>query len=165
MKKNLALLLVVAIVFTCLLGFSASAADYYTVSMVTVPMRATISVLFAVEVKTGDVNNKVDGENHPGISIYKDGGIRDSNYEYKGILEMDGKQYWVYEYSNIAASEMEVDIRAKVPSTPDNLSIHVTVADYLRAYAGNTENDANYIDLANKMLAYGEKAAAWAAAQ
>ena len=165
MKKNLAILLVVATLFTCLLGFSASAADYYTVSMVTVPMRATVSVLFAVEVKTGDVNNKVEGEAHPGISIYKNGAIRDSNYEYKGILEMDGKQYWVYEYSNIAASEMEVDIRAKVPGTLDDLSIHVTVADYLRAYAGKMENDENYRDLANKMLAYGEKAAAWAAAQ
>ena len=174
MKKNLALLLVVAIVFTCLLGFSASAAEYYTVSIVTVPMRATVSVLFAIEILDGNdetINNYKDHEagEHTGISIYKtvngEEQSRDMNFEYKGILQMGGKMYWVYEYSNISAAEMENNIRAKVTSTPDSFSVNVSVAQFLRSYAADTNNLEADRTLAEKMLAYGEKAAAWAAAQ
>ena len=173
MKKNLALLLVVATVFTCLLGFSATAAEetntHWKIASITVPMRSTVSFLIAVEVSDKFAANQLD-ENGKAIVHYlkeqADGTFKAIGYvPYVGTLEKDGTRYWIYEFQ-IDAADIETEFRARVAAQYQyvyTFSAKGFLNKYIDANKG-TDNDA-YATLAEKMLAYGEKVAAYAALQ
>ena len=181
MKKNLALLLVVATVFTCLLGFSASAAKtdvHNKIASITVPMRSTVSFLIAVEVSTkftsvfdedGTPKGQLDANGKVRVQYLKeqaDGTFKAIGYvPYVGTLEKDGTRYWIYELQ-IDAADIATQYRARVAAQYDfvyTFSAAQFLNEYITANQG-TENDA-YATLADKMLTYGEKVAKYAALQ
>ena len=158
MKKNLAILLVVATLFTCLLGFSASAAPSYKIAMVTVPMRATLSILFAVEVD--DYGTLETGEPaSPRVAIYEsiESNSRQHYLNTIGVYtDEGGKSYWIYEFE-LPAADMEKQIKADVVGQRGLHEIF-SAADYLRAYIKTRPEGDAYAKLAQKMIDLGKAA-------
>lgn len=173
MKKNLALLLVVATVFTCLLGFSATAAEetntHWKIASITVPMRSTVSFLIAVEVSGKFADSQLDENGKVKVQYLKeqaDGTFKAIGYvPYVGTLEKDDTRYWIYELQ-IDAADIATQYRARVAAQYQyvyTFSAAQFLNEYITANKG-TANDA-YATLADKMLTYGEKVAAYAALQ
>ena len=108
MKKNLALLLAVALAFTCMLGFGVTAEESADDILVTVPMKATVSILYAVKA--------VGNDDATVVITAKDGVALDAPEaaEKLGTYQIGGVDYILFEYSNLAASEMDVVVTAKI---------------------------------------------------
>lgn len=142
MKKNLALLLAVVLVFTSMLGLSVSATEADApVIYTTVPMRATVSILYAVKAdrEVELVATKADGEPETLTSFKNENGV------------------YYFEYSNLSAAEMETKVTVYVAGHQDS-AVSYSVADFLNAYiAKHTVDDVVDTNgtLAQKMLDYG----------
>ena len=154
MKKNLALLLAVALAFTCMLGFGATAEESASDVLVTVPMRATVSILYAVKA--------ADSEGVSVLITRKDNVELDAPEaatRLDGTYEIGGVEYILFEYSNLAASEMRTSVTATIGEKTVTYSVAQFVADYTAQYAENAEY-AKQVTLVEKMLAYGDAVAA-----
>ena len=153
MKKNLALLLAVALAFTCMLGFGVTAEESAADILVTVPMKATVSILYAVKA-TGN-----DGANVVITTKGEETGLSDAATRLDGTYEIGGVEYILFEYSNLAASEMGVQVTAEI----NGKSVTYSVAEFLTAYAAQYAENPEYVKqvkLVESMLAYGEAVAA-----
>ena len=159
MKKNLAFLLAVVLAFSCLLGLSATAAEPSNeIAMVTVPMRATVSILYAVEAA-----GYADSAAVSVVITAKDGNVLDEAEAAKnlGVYQIDGVDYILFEYSNLEAADMEVEVTAKVEGGNSTVTYSVAkfAEEYVAQYAGNADY-AEEVKLVNSMIAYGEAVAA-----
>ena len=140
MKKNLAFLLAVVLAFTCVLGLGAAAAEAKApVIYTTVPMRATVSILYAVKAA------ELDGA---ALYVQKNGGeaVALTNPKEEG-------EYLIFEYSNLSAAEMETKVKVYVEGYEADAKTY-SVADFLNKYIAENENSANG-KLAKAMLDYG----------
>ena len=153
MKKNLALLLAVALAFTCMLGFGATAEESASDVLVTVPMRATVSILYAVKAE-GNENATVLITAKNKVAL----GEAEAATKLDGTYEIGGVEYILFEYSNLAASEMRTSVTANIGGKVVTYSVADFVEDYMAQYTGNTEY-AKQVTLVEKMLAYGDAVA------
>ena len=151
MKKNLALLLAVALAFTCMLGFGATAEESASDVLVTVPMRATVSILYAVKAADNeDATVLITAKNGVALGA-PEAATKIDDYEIGGV------KYILFEYSNLAASEMRTSVTATIGGKVVTYSVADFVADYTAQYTG-TEY-AKQVTLVEKMLAYGDAVA------
>lgn len=154
MKKKLALLLAVALVFTCMLGLSATAeTPSDEIAMVTVPMRATVSILYAVEAAGYN-----DPANVSVVIIAKGGETVEDTAENLGVYNIDGKDYILFEYSNLSAADMRTTVTAKVAG--GTKTVEYSVEKFATDYEAANPDKTAEITLLNKMLAYGDAVAA-----
>ena len=153
MKKNLALLLAVALAFTCMLGFGVTAEESADDILVTVPMKATVSILYAVKA-AGNDDAKV-------VITAKDDVELDAPEaaEKLGTYQIGGVDYILFEYSNLAASEMGVVVTAEIGEKTVKYSVAQFGDAYIAQYGENPEY-AKQVKLVESMLAYGEAVAA-----
>ena len=152
MKKNLALLLAVALAFTCMLGFGATAEESASDVLVTVPMRATVSILYAVKAAGNeDASVLITAKNGVALGAPEAATKIDDDYDIGGV------KYILFEYSNLTASEMRTSVTATIDGKVVTYSVADFVADYTAQYTG-TEY-AKQVTLVEKMLAYGDAVA------
>ena len=153
MKKNLALLLAVALAFTCMLGFGVTAEESADDILVTVPMKATVSILYAVKAAGNDDATVV-------ITAKDDVALDAPEAAEKlGAYQIGGVDYILFEYSNLAASDMDVVVTAQIGEKTVKYSVAQFGAAYIAQYGENPEY-AKQVKLVESMLAYGAAVAA-----
>ena len=152
MKKNLALLLAVALAFTCMLGFGVTAEESADDILVTVPMKATVSILYAVKAAGNDDATVL-------ITAKDDVALGEPEAAEKlGTYQIGGVDYILFEYSNLAASEMGVVVTAQIGEKTVKYSVEQFGEAYIAQYDGNPEY-VKQVKLVESMLAYGEAVA------
>ncbi len=172
MKKNLALLLCLALCLSSLIGLTAYAEETETtlpaapeIALVNVSIKSNVAMLFAVPVGDFTVNEDgtVDGLN---LLVWKGEsdsgrygrGSADATLEAQGKLIYGGETYVVFVYSGLAAKEMTDTVYARtvVSDGKGGLNygeaIDYSVAEWARSY--NSTNEKNKA-LAENLLAYG----------
>ena len=153
MKKNLALLLAVALAFTCMLGFGVTAEESADDILVTVPMKATVSILYAVKAADNDSATVVI------TAKGEETGLSDAATRLDGTYKIGDVEYILFEYSNLAASEMDVVVTAQIGEKTVKYSVAQFGAAYIAQYGENLEY-AKQVKLVKSMLAYGAAVAA-----
>ena len=173
MKKNLAFLLAVVLAFTSMLGLSAAATEAEetdgpaaVVNMITVSMRASLSIYFAVEREPGYEGDGVDEQGRPEVRIMRYAGENDWRHiataTYVGTLygeEEGAPDYWIYEYVSINPADYNRQLGVGVRGHESNPH-PFTVEQVLNKYIGTTQNES-YKNLAEKFLIYGKAVAAY----
>jgi hypothetical protein len=172
MKKNLALLLCLALCLSSLIGLTAYAEETETslpaapeIALVNVSIRSNVAMLFAVPVGDFTVNadGTVDGLNllvWKGESEYgKYGrGSADATLKAQGKLSFGGETYVVFVYTGLTAKEMTDTVYARtVVSDGKGNVAYGEVIDYsITEWAKNyeSENEANTA-LVENLIAYG----------
>ena len=142
MKRRLVLLLALAFIFASLAGLTALADDAepsVEISYYTVPMTATVEILYAIPADGYDVNpdGTVDGLS---LLVWKGAeGTADTAVKLssQGIMNIKGKNHLVFVYDGLDADEMDVKVYARV-SFGDRLgSTKVySVKDFAASYNG-----------------------------
>ena len=158
MKKRFLFLLVAVVALCSLVGISAVAADSepsVEIAYYTVPMRATVSILYAVDV--------AGYENPESIKIIANKGSGDEEITNSGYATINGKTCLVFEYSNLSAAEMDTKVKAKVKYGDQ---VGSTVVEYsVKEFATNYETSGGqYVSLVKAMIAYGDAVKAMQAA-
>ena len=154
MKKRIALFLVLVLCVSALSVLATaeeSTAPSLDIAYYTGPMRATVSILYAVEY-AGDVYLMVDGARLDAIgTLTKDLGTGE-------------KTYLIFEY-NLNANQMAKEVSAYATNGTDaGKTVTYSVNEFLDAYAAKYEGEeskANHVQLVKDMKAYGEAVAAW----
>lgn len=150
--KKIALLLVLALCLSSLAGVVAvaegePATPSLEIALYTVPMSATVSILYAVA---------ADGyESFDGLKLLCDKGNGAEEILPAGVLEIGGKNYIIFRYDNLSAAEMDVDVTACVSyGGATGTPITYSVADFAAGYlAGSASADSKA--LVSAMLEYG----------
>ena len=156
--KKIALVLLLAICLSCF-GVTAFAeertAPSLEITYYTVPMRATVSILYAVDV--------AGYENPESIKIIANKGSGDEEITNSGYTTINGKTCLVFEYSNLSAAEMDTKVKAKVKYGDQ---VGSTVVEYsVKEFATNYETSGGqYVSLVKAMIAYGDAVKAMQAA-
>ena len=181
MKKNLALLLVVAMALTAMIGLvPASAAESTTPSQEIALFNISIKVgpvlLMAVPadgytVKDGTVENLSmfiwEEDQAQGLTMFdKRDSAKGTVLSAQGTITQDDKQYLVFVYTGLAASQMSESVYARVMyTTPSGFRSYgrvyeYSVAEYANAYL-NAANK-NHKNLVETLVNYGHFAADYA---
>lgn len=172
MKKYLALLLVMALSLTAILGIApiASAEDVVTpsqdIAYFNVSIKVGARLLYAVPADGYTINDDgtVDGLE---LLVWED----DSDEANAVSLEAQGKQvigdktYVIFSYCGLAASEMAKVVYAKVAYTVDGETTYGDTYDYSVAeFAYNyfNKDGAQHIALVEALITYGYYAAIYA---
>ena len=119
----------------------------------TVPMRATVSILYAVRAEGYDNPSALE------LLATKTGGVTDVVAPV-GISKINGEDHVIFEYDNLYASDMETDVVACVrydggaPGGSVTYSVKRFVDDYVEK-----NPTSRYNDMLIKMLEYGESVA------
>ena len=160
--KKIAFLLVLALCLSMPVGTVAmaegeTATPSLEIALYTVPMRATVSILYAVEA--------AGYESFDGLKLLCDKGKGEEEVLPAGTLNIDGVDYIIFEYSNLAASEMDLDVTAKVSyGGATGAPVSYSVADFAQSYlAGNGSADCKA--LVTAMIEYGAAVKAMASAK
>ena len=177
MKKNLALLLVVVLAMTAVLGLAPIASaegettttapkiEYFNISL-----RVGATLLFAVPADGYTINE--DGTvNNLKLHVSKDsefvlGGVTDGEIiEASGKYMIGDKKYIIFEYSGLAANELNEIVYARTVRVNNGFYIYgeaqsYSVTEYLKSYKGT---DAGINGLIDSLLAYGDAAIAYKA--
>jgi len=157
MKKRILLLLALAICISSLVGISVSAEETSSPSEIaycTVPMTATVSIYFAVP---ADSDNPAAEGTSLKVEAWKGEDGKHTVLSPAGYLEIYGKMHIIFVYDNLAASEMETIVNAKVVGGESVVSI--SVKQWADAYIAANKDNANYqnhVSLVESMLKYGE---------
>ena len=146
--KKIALLLALVLCFSCLAGVAVSAepaSPSQKIELVTVPMRATVSILYAI---SADGYNGLDGLK---LVVTKNGA--DAEVAPAGITTIGGKQYIVFRYDGLSAAEMELEVSAYVDY---NGAVGAPVTYSVKTFADKYKTSGGqYVDLVDAMLKYG----------
>ena len=166
MKKNLALLLCLALCLSSLIGSTAYAEETETtlpaapeIALVNVSIRSNVAMLFAVPL--GDFTVNPDGT-VDGLKLlvwkgeYKSGSA-DDTLQAQGKLSLNGNDYVVFVYTGLFAKEMTDTVYARTVVSEGNKTAYGKVIDYsitewARNY--NPKSDENKA-LAANLLEYG----------
>jgi len=172
MKKNLALLLCLALCLSSLIGLTAYAEETETtlpaapeIALVNVSIRSNVAMLFAVPVGDFTVNNDgtVDGLNllvWKGESEYGryGRGSADATLKAQGKLVHGGETYVVFVYTGLGAKEMTDTVYARtvVSDGKGNIAygeaIDYSITEWAKNYETTSEKNRA---LAENLLAYG----------
>ena len=162
MKKKLALLLALVLCLSSLSGIAvvaegeAAATPSVEIALYTVPMRATVSILYAV---------KAEGyASLDGLKLIADKGNGEEEVAPAGVMTLGGVRYIVFDYSNLSASEMDKKVTACIDynGTRGN-TVTYSVKDFADNYLAG-EHEAKYEALVEAMIAYGDAVKAMSAA-
>jgi len=158
MKKRIALLLVLALCISSLVGLTAIAEGEATPSLeiayCTVPMQASVCILYAVAADEYDDASKLK------VLVWENDEADAVELSASGVLEIGGKDYVVFAYTGLSAAEMRTVVYAKV-SYDGALGTKVasySVAAFVEAYCATDASQANK-DMVSAMLAYGDAVA------
>ena len=172
MKKNLALLLCLALCLSSLIGLTAYAEETETtlpaapeIALVNVSIRSNVAMLFAVPVGDFTVNNDgtVDGLN---LLVWKGEsetgrygrGSADATLKAQGKLVHGGETYVVFVYTGLTAKEMTDTVYARtvVSDGKGNIAygeaIDYSITEWAKNYETTSEKNKA---LAENLLAYG----------
>lgn len=157
MKKKIALLLALALCLSMLAGMTVAAEGETApkIAYYTVPMRATVCILYAVS---------ADSYDGVAVKVTKSGSSVAEDAVCKGLSEINGKEYLIFEYE-LAASEMSTKVEAYATngtqnSEPVTYSVNEFLDNYVESYR-SVEAKAKFVKLAQAMKAYGEAISAW----
>ena len=146
--KRIALLLALVLCFSCFAGFAVSAegaAPSQDIEFVTVPMRATVSILYAI---SADGYNGLDG-----LKLVVDKNGVTSEVLPAGYANVNGKYCIIFQYDGLNAAEMELVVSAHVEYNGQaGEAVSYSVKTFAEAYAAQ---GGKYVDLVNAMLKYG----------
>ena len=177
MKKNLALLLVVVLAMTAVLGLAPIASaegetsttapkiEYFNVSL-----RVGATLLFAVPADGYNINADGTVDNLK-LLVTKDaeiglGGVYDSELlEASGKYMIGDKKYVIFEYSGLAANELNEIVYARPVRVNNGFYSYgeaqsYSITEFLKRYEGT---DAGINGLIDSLLAYGDAAIAYSA--
>ena len=157
--KKIALLLVLVLCLSSLTGVAAVAegeapaeAPSLDIALYTVPMKATVSILYAVEA--------AGYESVDGLKVVVTKGESSEEVLPAGVMTIDGVEYIIFEYEGLSAAEMRTTVSAHVEFGGESgASVEYSVAKFAENYKGA------HIDLVAAMLAYGDAVAAMMAAK
>ncbi len=126
------------------------------IAVYTVPMRATVSILYAVEAE--------GYTSFDGLKLIADKGNGEEEVAPAGIMTLGGVRYVVFDYSNLSASEMDKKVTACVEynGTRGN-TVTYSVKDFADSYLAG-EHEPKYEALVEAMIAYGDAVKAMSAA-
>ena len=159
--KKIALLLLLAICIS-VLGITVSSAETAAtdpaleIAFYTVPMRASVSILYAVE----KYNDRT-------VYVVADGKQAKFRGELTQNLGGGEKTYLIYE-CELDAKDMSKEVTAYVVDATDTTKTGTTITysvnTFLDSYIARYNDDATktaYVDLVKAMKAYGEAIATW----
>ena len=119
------------------------------IELYTVPMRATVSILYAI--KSSSVTDTDDLK----LVVLK--GNSTSEVDPAGVMTISGEKYIIFEYTGLSASEMRTTVSAYIRhGEARGEAVEYSVATFAAAY---TAKGGQYVDLVSAMLAYGDSVA------
>ena len=145
--KRIALFLALVLCLSCFAGFAASAevTPSQEIDFVTVPMRATVSILYAISAEGYD---SLDG-----LKLVVDKNGKKDEVLPAGYATVNGKSCIVFQYDGLSAAEMELEVSAHVEyNGKAGTAVSYSVKTFADAYAAQ---GGKYVDLVNAMLKYG----------
>ena len=147
--KKIALLLALVLCFSCFTGLAVSAEPTdpsQEIELVTVPMRATVSILYAI---SADGYSSFDGLK---LVVTKNGTA--TEVAPAGTTEIGGKNYIVFSYDGLSAAEMELVVSAYVDyNGATGEPVEYSVATFAESYKAS---GGQYVYLVEAMLKYGK---------
>lgn len=160
--KKFIFLLALVLCLSSLSGIAVIAEDDVAspsveIAIYTVPMKATVSILYAIE---------ADGYmSFDELKLVADKGSGEEFIAPSGVLTKDGVRYIVFEYSNLSASEMDKRVTACVEYNGNRgKAVSYSVADFAASYASGNGSEKNKAMVA-AMIAYGDAVKAMAEAK
>ena len=155
MKKKIAFFLMLALSVLAGLPTAAESKAAPEIAYYTVPMRATVCILYAVS---------ADSYDGVAVKVTKSGSTVEENAVCKGYAEIGGETYLIFEYE-LSASEMATEVSAYATSgilagNPVSYSVNAFLDKYVNDYSG-VEAKAKFVKLAEAMKAYGAAVSAW----
>ena len=149
--KRIALLLALVLCFSCFAGFAGfavnaeEAAPSQEIQFVTVPMRATVSILYAISAEGYD---SLDGLK---LVVDKNGTI--SEVAPAGTATVNGMYCIIFQYDGLSAAEMDLAVSASVDYNGQaGESVDYSVKTFAYAYSAA---GGKYVSLVEAMLKYG----------
>ena len=146
--KKIALLLALVLCFSCFAGFGVAAeeaAPSQEIQFVTVPMRATVSILYAISAEGYD---SLDGLK---LVVDKNGTI--SEVAPAGTATVNGMYCIIFQYDGLSAAEMDLAVSAYVDYNGQcGEAVEYSVSAFAEDYA---EQGGKYVSLVEAMLRYG----------
>ena len=153
--KKIAMLLVFSLLLGALFGFTVSAEEIaepsVEIAFYTVPMRATVSIFYAVKADgyTSDSEVVLCAQKENSSEVYE--------VPPSGVTTIGGERYLVFEFSELSAAEMDVSVTAYVrhgDRTSESPKTY-SVMDFADAYANGNGSEKNKA-LVAAMIAYGD---------
>lgn len=119
------------------------------VALYTVPMKATVSILYAI--KSSAVAST------DGLKLVVVKGTTTSEVAPAGTMTISGEKYIIFEYTGLTASEMRTTVSAYIRcGEAQGNTVEYSVAAFAEAYAAK---GGQYVELVSAMLAYGDAVA------
>ena len=155
MKKHLAFTIVIAMLLSMLVGLTAFANDAepsVEIEYYTVPMTATVEMLYAVPAEGYDINDDgtVDGLY---LLVWKgaEGSVESAEkIQSCGFMRIDGVKHLIFRYDGLGAHEMGVKAYARISYNGRLGSTKsYSVKDFAASY------DGKYEDLVASFIKYG----------
>ena len=161
-KKFLSTLLVLSLVLgACMLPVAVFAEEESTatpdavidpsldIALYTVPMKATVSILYAI--KASSVTSTSD------LKLVVVKGDKTSEVDPAGVMTISGEKYIIFEYTGLSAAEMRTTVSAYIRcGEARGTAVEYSVAAFAEAYAAK---GGKYVELVSAMLAYGDSVA------
>ena len=146
--KKIALLLALALCFSCFAGFGVAAEEAepsQKIEFVTVPMRATVSILYAISAEGYD---SLDG-----LKLVVDKNGVTEEVLPAGTATVNGIYCIIFQYDGLSAAEMELTVSAYVDYNGQcGEAVEYSVSAFAEDYA---EQGGKYVSLVEAMLRYG----------
>ena len=146
--KRIALLLALVLCFSCFAGFAVSAegaAPSQEIEFVTVPMRATVSILYAISAE--------GYESLDGLKLVVDKNGATEEVAPAGTATVNGKYCIIFQYDGLSAAEMDLVVSAHVEYNGQaGEAVDYSVKTFADAYA---QAGGKYVSLVEAMLRYG----------
>ena len=149
--KRIALLLALVLCFSCFACFASfvvsaeSAAPSQEIEFVTVPMRATVSILYAI---SAEGYESLDGLK---LVVNKNGAT--DEVAPAGTATVNGKFCIIFQYDGLSAAEMELVVSAHVEYNGQaGEAVDYSVKTFADAYSAA---GGKYVSLVEAMLKYG----------
>ena len=155
MKKRFLFLLVAVVALCSLVGISAVAADSepsVEIAYYTVPMRASVEILYAVPADNYSVNSDgtVDGLS---LLVWKgsEGSVDNAcSVKSSGVADINGKPHIVFVYDQLGAHQMGLKVCARVSYNGRlGSAVNYSVKDFAASY------DGAYKSLVAALIKYG----------
>lgn len=149
--KKIALLLALVLCFSCFAGFAGfgvaaeEAEPSQKIEFVTVPMRATVSILYAISAEGYD---SLDG-----LKLVVDKNGVTEEVLPAGTATVNGIYCIIFQYDGLSAAEMELTVSAYVDYNGQcGEAVEYSVSAFAEDYA---EQGGKYVSLVEAMLRYG----------
>ena len=128
-------------------GEQASATPSLDIAYCTVPMKATVSILYAIPA--------AGYESTAGLKLVVTKGESSEDVLPAGVMSIKGVEHIIFEYEGLSAAEMKVSVSAHVEFGGESgETVEYSVQKFAESYSGA------HGDLIDAMLAYGDAVAA-----